>query len=382
MFNLTNHFFRRVAPVLTLCIMLAAAMTAQARDIHVRGDCSLRDAIRAANYDTEIDGCVAGAGADRIILHENSVQTKSIPEITSNITLEGNGRKVTIGDKPAFVIDEGQLTLRNINIRFEMTRNGDVLTIVDGALRLANAYFHDCTGGMDVEDSTIQLLGNSRVCNHSRDVVWNWFDYTPPPPPTCAVLSHITVRAAQGLANGPQCRDVDAAAVGNQVVYNAGFIDAVDVFGDLGSGVEVCFPQIGALMFLDAAMAPRVASSIASYSVSGMTCAFLQRAGMLVLVQGQPSSVAPSAAGPASVPEPAPAPAPGLSEPSVEGCPIRTTGHINFRAEPSLDAEKLGAVLRGTTVGAVSRIWGWYEIIFQGQRGWIGGRYVDNIGNC
>ena len=71
-----------------------------------------------------------------------------------------------------------------------------------------------------------------------------------------------------------------------------------------------------------------------------------------------------------------------VSQPSVDGCPIHTIGHINFRAEPSLDAERLGIVLRGTTVGAIRRILGWYQINFQGRTGWIGGKYVDNIGNC
>ena len=374
MVNLTNHFFRRVALVLSLCIVLAATITVQARDIHVKGDCDLRDAIRAANFNTKIDGCPAGGGADTVILYEDSVQTKSIPEINSDITLEGNGRKVTIGDKLAFVVDEGRLTLRNIHIRYKIPRSGDILMIVEGALTLANAYFHNCTGGMDVEESTIQLHGNWGICNHSRDVVYKWFDYTPPPPPTCTVLTDVTVKAAQGLASGVQCQDIDAAGVGNQTVYNAGFIDAVDVWGDLGAGVEICFPQIGALMFLDAATAPRALSSLESYGVDGMTCASLNRAGTVVLVQGQPTTTAP----PAAVSEPEPA----VSEPSVDGCPIRTTGHINFRAAPSLDAEKFGVVLRGSTVGAVSRTWGWYQINFQGRTGWIGGRYVDNIGNC
>lgn len=376
MYNLTNHCFRRVALALALCIALAATMTAQAGDIHVKGDCSLRDAIRAANYNTEIDGCTAGAGPDTIILSQDSAPSKSLPEITSNITLEGKGRKLTIGDKPAFVIDEGQLILRNIRMHFETPRSGDILTIIEGALTLADARFSNCTGGMDVEESTIQLQGDWRVCHHSREVVYNWFGHTPPAPPTCTTLTDARVSAAQGLASGVQCRDIDAAAVGNQTVYDAGYIDAVDVWGNVGAGVEICFPWVGAMMFLDAATAPRALSRLDTYSSGGQTCAFLDRPGTVVLVQGQPTTIAP----PAVAAEPAPAPV--VSEPSVDGCPIITTGHINFRAAPSLDAEKIDVVLRGTTVGAVSRNGGWYQINFQGRTGWIGGRYVNNIGNC
>lgn len=382
--NLTIGSLRRAIFAVAVGLFLFAGQTALAKDIHVRGDCDLRDAIRAANYNMAIGGCVAGAGpGDIIILYENLTQRRTLPEITTNITLEGKGRSVTFKDRIPFVVNEGKLTLQNIRIRFETTRTGDVLYIDEGALMLANAYFHDCTGGMEVDgESTIQLLGEYGVCGHARDVIWEWFDYEPPRPPTCTELTDAVVTAAQGLDSGVQCRDVSAAGVGNQTVYDAGFIAAVDIWGDLGPGVEICFPQIGALMFLDAAAAPRVASSLASYGVGGSTCASLNRAGMVVLVQGQPITTAPPAV--AAEPEPAPVaePAVVVSEPMVDGCPIRMTGHINFRAEPSLEAEKLGVVPRGSTVGAISRIWGWYQINHQGRTGWIGGKYVDNIGNC
>ena len=382
--NLTTGSFRRAILTFAIGIFLFAGQTALAKDIHVRGDCDLNDAIRAATFNTAIGGCVAGAGhGDIIILYENLTQRRALPEITTNITLDGRGRSVTFTDRISFVVNEGKLTLQNINIRFETPSSGDVLTIDDGALTLAHAYFHDCAGGIEVDgESTIELLGGYGVCGHSREVIWNWFDYEPPRPPTCMELTGAVVTAAQGLESGVQCRDVTAAGVGNQTVYDAGFIAAVDVWGDLGAGVEICFHQIGALMFLDAAAAPRVASALVSSGANGMTCASLNRAGMVVLVRGQPTTTAQPAV--AAEPEPMAEPEPeaAVSEPMVDGCPIRTTGHLYFRAEPSLDAERLGIVLRGTTVGAISRSWGWYQINFQGRTGWIGGKYVDNIGDC
>jgi len=383
--NLTNGSLRRAMLAVAVGLFFFAGQTALAKDIHVRGDCDLRDAIRAANYNSAIGGCVAGSGpVDIIILYENIVQRRTLPEVTTNIKLDGKGRTVTFKDRPAFVVNEGRLTLQNIKIRYEKTRTGEVLLIDDGALTLAHAYFHDCTGGIEVDgESTIELLGGYGVCGHARDVIWEWFDYEPPRPPTCTELSDAVVRAAQGLESGVQCRDVNAAGVGNQTVYDAGFIDAVDVWGDLGAGVELCFPQYGAMMFLDAANAPRTASSIHSYRSGGMTCTALNRAGTVVLVAGQPTSAAPPGAEPEAVAQPEPAVSePVVSEPMVDGCPIQTTGHINFRAEPSLEAEKLGVVLRGSTVGAISRILGWYQINFQGLTGWIGGRYVAEIGDC
>jgi len=392
MINMTIQSTKRVAIALSLCIVLAATMTVQARNIHVLGECDLRDAIRAANYNSEIDGCAAGLDPDIVVLHQDAdiVHRRSVimfegmevsasfHEIESDITLDGNGRRVRLGDRRAFIIDGGHLTLRNIRLRYAENRSGDIALIIKGGLTLINASIENCSGGMQVEEGTIQLLGNSAVCHHSQETVYNWFDYTPPPPPTCSTLTDVIVRAAQGLDQGVQCQDIDAGGVGNPAVLNAGFIDAVDVWGFLGPGVEICFPQIGALMFLDAAYSPRALSTLQSYAQGGATCTLLHRAGTVVLVHGQPTT--PETPPPVS--EPAPAPEPVVSEPSVDGCPIRTTGHINFRAEPPLDAERLGAVLRGTTVGAIRRVWGWYQINFQGQTGWIGGRYVDNIGNC
>ncbi|MDE2777938.1 MAG: SH3 domain-containing protein [Chloroflexota bacterium] len=397
MINMTIQSTKRVAIALSLCIVLAATMTVQARNIHVLGECDLRDAIRAANYNSEIDGCAAGLDPDIVVLHhdvdivhkKSSINidgmevSASFNEIESNVTLEGNGRIVKLGDRRAFVVDGGHLTLRNVRLRYASNRSGDIALINEGGLTLINASIENCSGGMEVEKGTIQLQGNSAICHHSHEIVYNWFDYTPPPPPTCAMLEHVTVRAAQGMESGIECRDIDAAGVGNQTVYDTGYIDAVDLFGNVGPGAEICFPQYGAIMFLDAAFSPRALSTLESYRSNGMTCANLNRAGTVVLVNGQPTRQEPAPVSePAPAPASAPEPAPAVSEPSVDGCPIRTTGHINFRAEPSLDAERLGVVFRGTTVGAIRRVWGWYQINFQGRTGWIGGRYVDNIGNC
>ena len=288
-------------------------------------------------------------------------------------------------DGHPLIIDGGHLTLRNVRLSYAEHRSGDIALIIKGGLTLVNARIENCSGGMQVEEGTIQLLGNSAICHHSQAIVYDWFDYTPPPPPSCSALTDVIVRASQGLESGIECRDIDAAAVGNQTVYDTGYIDAVDIYGNVGPGAEICFPQYGAIMFLDAAYSPRALSTIESYRSGGMTCANLNRAGTVVLVQGHPTrQEQPTVSEPEPAPEPAPEPepAPVVSEPGVDGCPIHTTGHINFRAEPSLDAERLGVVLRGTTVGAIRRIWGWYQINFKGRTGWIGGKYVDNIGNC
>lgn len=379
MHNLTTETFRRAKFVLSLCILIAAALTAQAADITVQGDCSLRDAIEAANENKKVDGCKAGSGpADTIILTRHESRNRALPAITSDITLEGKGRQVRFGDYPAFVVDDAELILKNLHVRFPGGRSSRVLEITDGSLTLANTIFHDCSGGMHAEDSTIQLLGTSNICGHSLPTINEWFGIGPPTPATCEALSGSTVTATLGTSSGVQCQQLDAAGIGIKSVIDAGFIEAVDVWGYLGQGVEICFPQIGALLFLDAATSPRTVTSLPSYGSAGSTCATLDRAGTVVLVPGQPTGAAP----PAVVSAPEPAPAPAVSEAAVEGCPIRTTGHLKLRAEPSLEGEVLGFVVRGSTLGLISRTTYWFQVRYQGQTGWIGGLYVDNIGNC
>ena len=223
MHDLTVSPSRRVTLVFLLCILLVAALPAHARDITVEGDCSLRDAIKAANDNKKVDGCVAGSGpGDTIILTDHVVLRRSVPTITSDITLEGNGRMVEFGDHPAFIVDDATLILKNLHVRFHGLRTGGVLEIEDGSLTLANTVFHDCTGGINAKDSTIELLGNSIICGHARNIIDAWFGILPPQPNTCESLTGARVTATQGLGSGVQCQQVDAAGVGNQSVIDAG----------------------------------------------------------------------------------------------------------------------------------------------------------------
>jgi len=78
-------------------------------ELNSDGDCSLREAIRAANSDTAVDACLAGSGADTIILPagiytltiggivEYEAATGDL-NITDDLTLIGAGASTTIID--------------------------------------------------------------------------------------------------------------------------------------------------------------------------------------------------------------------------------------------------------------------------------------------
>ena len=113
---------------------------------------------------------------------------------------------------------------------------------------------------------------------------------TPRPPavtcPTLSAVSGIAVRATYGLESGIQCQRIDGGGIGIQSIVDAGFIDAVDIWGYVVQGVEVCFPQAGRLLFLDARTSPRAISPLESTVVNGMTCASISTPGSIVLMPG------------------------------------------------------------------------------------------------
>ena len=108
-----------------------------------------------------------------------------------------------------------------------------------------------------------------------------------PQPMTCIGLSAntgIVIYATYGLGSGVQCQRLDGGGIGVPAIVNAGFIDAVDIWGYVEQGVEVCFPQSGKLLFLDARTMPRTAAPLASYIVNGMACGWIDSPGSIVLM--------------------------------------------------------------------------------------------------
>ena len=103
---------------------------------------------------------------------------------------------------------------------------------------------------------------------------------------TCIDLneaSGIVVSATYGLASGIQCQRLGGGGIGVQSLAE-NFIDAVDVWGYVVQGVQVCFPQAGRIIFLDAQTMPRTAAALESQIVDGMTCVSIASPGSLVLL--------------------------------------------------------------------------------------------------
>ena len=93
--------------------------------------------------------------------------------------------------------------------------------------------------------------------------------------------------AAYGLDSGVHFRQLDGAGIGVQSIIDAGYLAALDVYGYVEQGVEVCFPQIGRVIFLDARTMPRAIVPLESTVRDGMTCVSISSPGSLVLLPNQ-----------------------------------------------------------------------------------------------
>ena len=94
----------------------------------------------------------------------------------------------------------------------------------------------------------------------------------------------MTFEATYGLDSGVHFRQLDGAGIGIQSIIDAGYLAALDVYGYVEQGVEVCFPQIGRVIFLDARTMPRAIAPLEATVRNGMTCASISSPGSLVLL--------------------------------------------------------------------------------------------------
>ena len=144
----------------------------------VDGQCSLREAVEAANANTAVDTCIAGGSEDIIILPpgtytlslggsaEDNNQEGDI-DVSGTLTVLGTGvdRTDTIIqggttsqngiDHVFHMLNDGTaLTIQNLTIRYGYTTsgsspniNGGGIYVVGGTLHVLNTVFYDNYGG-------------------------------------------------------------------------------------------------------------------------------------------------------------------------------------------------------------------------------------------
>ena len=120
--------------ILLILILLVSIVPALATDYTLDEDCTLADAIKAANADEERGACPAGDGADLITLSADITLTGELPRVLSDITIDGAGHSIS-GDEQfrIFYVDMGgALTLQNVHLTGGLAHNEVAFTFVDG----------------------------------------------------------------------------------------------------------------------------------------------------------------------------------------------------------------------------------------------------------
>ena len=190
---------------------------------------------------------------------------------------------------------------------------------------------------------------------------------TPTAPPrasTCLTLEGIWV---DGVTQWTQCQRVSGYAIGNAEVAAAA-VDAVDVWGWVLPNTKICFFAAGgSFKFIDTGLIPRVVYDLGAYSQNGMSCAIIDRPGILALQPGAP------------VPQPTSTPAPRPRR-DLFSCMVRTSYILNLRAGPGGDVINL--VPWDVTLTAMEKSGGWYKVDYHGQQGWVSADLVEAKGSC
>ena len=185
-------------------------------------------------------------------------------------------------------------------------------------------------------------------------------------------LSGLKLRAFDGLNSGIQFRRLDAWGIGVQEVLDMGFLDAVDVWSNVGSGFEVCFPLAGRIVFLDAATSPRSVVQVGHQIRDQYTCASMDRAGTMVLVEAEQGD---------ETPVDRPYTDDDVSSAiSLKDCMITPTVNLRLRGLPW--GTILDIVPEGTTVVAKARTKSWINVTHKDREGWNAAWLTTSEGNC
>ena len=152
-----------------LFVLLSPAHTVLAADITVDANCSLSDAIQAAESDTAVAGCIAGSGADTIHLSGDVTLAAELPQITSDITIEGGGFTIS-GDNRfrIFFVADGTLAINELILTNGSADEGGAIKS-EGALIISDCSFSNNAveyfGGAIISDGALSII-DSRFDNN------------------------------------------------------------------------------------------------------------------------------------------------------------------------------------------------------------------------
>ena len=179
--------------ILLTVILFLCCVPILATDYTLDENCTLADALRAANADLERGECPAGDGADTITLTADITLEGELPRIISDITIDGAGFTISGGDEfRIFYVDMGgSLTLQNVHLTegrahndvsfisvwgsTDYSESGGAIIVNRGSrLELLNSRFTDNTaadfgGVLDAWDSEVVVSDSEFSGNRAED---------------------------------------------------------------------------------------------------------------------------------------------------------------------------------------------------------------------
>ena len=168
-------------------------------EIRISGDCTLTDAITAANKDRAVAGCPAGNGRDTIVLSGDITLESELPAITSYVAVEGGGNAIS-GDnrfRIFFVSESGELIVRNVILKH-------------GYMSLDPEFFDDSC------PKRSHHLGSSggAICNHGSLSVSD------------SAFSDNAAKSGGAISNWGALHITGSEFSGNSAIYSGGAIES------------------------------------------------------------------------------------------------------------------------------------------------------------
>jgi hypothetical protein len=141
-------------------------------------DCTLDDAIIAANTNTATGNCIAGTGDDILDIQVDINLTAPAPTISSTMTLEGNDNTIAGNDTfgPLLTVSAtGEMNLNDATVSHGNSANyGGGVLITDGSVTINNStlsynYALYGGGGLSNKSGTV-VITNSQVISNSSNI--------------------------------------------------------------------------------------------------------------------------------------------------------------------------------------------------------------------
>lgn len=154
-----------------LFFLLLSAQTAFAADITVDATCTLPDAITSANADAATGSCPAGSGADVIHLSSDITLDAELPQITSDITIEGGGFTIS-GDNSfrIFYVVGGKLAIRELTLTEGRAESGGAVKS-EGVLNVSGSSFSNNAaeyGGAIISNGALSIIDSTFINNQAE----------------------------------------------------------------------------------------------------------------------------------------------------------------------------------------------------------------------